>query len=305
MKMKWSNEARVGLAVLLAAVILIGGITVLRGVDLRSKQYSLRVFYPNVKGLRTGDVVTVGGLSIGRVESMSLAGRKICVELSIQTKVRLPRDSRVTLKSETIMGGKFIEIAPGTDQAMLADGDSLDGVYEADLSQLTATLSPISTDVLGILENVNTTFDEPTRLRIQTIVSDLARSSARLQEVIGAGGDKAEIAIADVGQCARDLARFARTLDSMALRQNGNVDTSMTSLRHVSLSLESVSAKLDGIAGSLADVLTKVRNGEGTIGKLLYEERLYDDLDSLSCNMNRLAIDIRENPHRYVNVSLF
>ncbi len=303
--MKWSNEARIGLVVLMAAVILIGGIVILRGVDLRSKQYALRVFYPNVKGLKTGDVVTVGGLAIGRVEAMSLASRRICVELTIQTNVRLPRDSRVTLKSETIMGGKFIEISPGAEDNVLADGDSLDGVYEADLSQLTATLSPISSNVLGILENVNTTFDEPTRIRIQDIVADLARSSARLQGVIGAGGDKAERAISDLSQCARDLAGFAKTMDSMAVRQNDNVDTSMTSLRHVSVNLERVSTKLDLIADDLSDVLAKVHRGEGTLGKLVHEERLYNNLDSLSCNVNRLAIDIRENPGRYVKVSLF
>jgi phospholipid/cholesterol/gamma-HCH transport system substrate-binding protein len=303
--MKWSNEAKIGLAVLMAAVILIGGIVVLRGVDLRSKQYALRVFYPNVNGLKAGDVVTVGGLAIGRVESMSLAGRRICVELTIQTKVRLPRDSHVTLKSETIMGGKFIEISPGSEDFMLADGDSLDGIYEADLSQLTATLSPISSNVLGILENVNSTFDEPTRMRIQAIIEDLARSSARLQKVIGVGGEKAEQGISDFAQSARDLARFARAMDTIAARQTGNIDTSMTSMRQVSLNLERVSAKLEIIAEDLGEVLTKVRKGEGTIGKLVHEERLYNDLDSLSCNVNRLAIDIRENPDRYVKVSLF
>ncbi|HTR99502.1 MAG TPA: MlaD family protein, partial [Bacteroidota bacterium] len=186
--MKWSNEARIGIGVLAAAVIFIAGVVYLRGIDLRSKQYELKVFYRNVNGLKEGDVVSVAGLAIGRVESMSLAGRGINVLLSIQTKVHLPRDSKAILKSESIMGGKFIEIAPGTDQGMLANGDSLGGLYEADLSELTATLSPITSNVLGILENVNSTFDQPTRQRIQRIVAELEQSSGRLEEVIRAGG---------------------------------------------------------------------------------------------------------------------
>jgi phospholipid/cholesterol/gamma-HCH transport system substrate-binding protein len=303
--MKWSNEARIGISVLMAAAILIVGIIYLRGIDLRSKQYSLRLLYTNVNGLNTGDVVTVGGLAIGRVESMTLDGRKILVDLSIQTKVRLPRDSHATLKSETIMGGKYIAITPGADTAMLANGDTLQGDYEADLSELTATLSPISANVLGILENVNSTFDDTTRRHIQTTVSHLAHSAARLQSAVSVGGERAEKALAEFGAFSRDLARFARELDTLAVNQRQNLDTGITSLSHTSVNLERVSLKLDRIAGDLAEVVSSVRKGEGTLGKLVWDDKLYNDLDALARNLNVLVKDIHDNPDRYVSISLF
>jgi len=303
--MKWSNEARIGIAVLMAAAILIVGIIYLRGIDLRSKQYSLRLLYTNVNGLNTGDVVTVGGLAIGRVESMALDGRKILVDLSIQTNVRLPRDSRATLKSETIMGGKYIAISPGTDTTMLANGDTLRGEYEADLSELTATLSPISANVLGILQNVNATFNDTTRNHIQATVSSLAHSAARLQSAISVGGDRAEVALGELSTFARDLARFAKVLDTLATAQKGNLDTGISSFSRASVNLERASLKLDVIADDLGAVVAGVRRGEGTVGKLVRDERLYNDLDSLAQNLNRLAVDIHDNPDRYVRVSLF
>jgi phospholipid/cholesterol/gamma-HCH transport system substrate-binding protein len=291
--------------VLSAAVIFIAGVVYLRGIDLRSKQYALKVLYRNVNGLKEGDVVTVAGLAIGRVETMALAGRAIGVNLSIQTKVHLPRDSKAILKSETIMGGKFIEIAPGGDSLMLQNGDSLSGLYEADLSELTATLSPISSNVLGILENVNSTFDEATRQRIQEIVADLGRSSARLDEVIRIGSKQARESFAEFSTFSRDLSRFARTLDTIAVSQHGNLDSGIASFRSVAANLDRVSAKLDYTAESLNAVLGKIRNGEGTLGKLVQEERLYNHIDSLSVNLNLLVKDFRENPERYVRVSLF
>jgi len=303
--MKWSNEARIGVGVLAAAVIFIAGIVYLRGIDLRSKQYALTVFYRNVNGLKEGDVVTVAGLSIGRVGSMTMVGRGIGVSLSIQTKVHLPKDSKAILKSETIMGGKFIEIAPGVDTLMLANGDSLAGMYEADLSELTATLSPITSNVLGILENVNSTFDEPTRKRIQKIVFDLERSSTRLDEVIHAGGKSADASFADVSAFSRDLARFARTLDTIAVAERLNIDTSVTSFAQWSRNMERVSMKLETTTESLNSVLAKIKNGEGTLGKLVQDERLYNHMDSLSMNLNLLVKDLRENPQRYVKLSLF
>ncbi len=303
--MKWSNEARIGVGVLAAAVIFIAGIVYLRGIDLRSKQYALTVFYRNVNGLKEGDVVTVAGLSIGRVGSMTMVGRGIGVSLSIQTKVHLPKDSKAILKSETIMGGKFIEIAPGVDTLMLANGDSLAGMYEADLSELTATLSPITSNVLGILENVNSTFDEPTRKRIQKIVFELERSSTRLDEVIHAGGKSADASFADVSAFSRDLARFARTLDTIAVAERLNIDTSVTSFAQWSRNMERVSMKLETTTESINSVLAKIKNGEGTLGKLVQDERLYNHMDSLSMNLNLLVKDLRENPQRYVRLSLF
>jgi phospholipid/cholesterol/gamma-HCH transport system substrate-binding protein len=303
--MKWSNEARIGVGVLAAAVIFIVGVVYLRGIDLRSKQYALKVFYRNVNGLKDGDVVTVAGLAIGRVESMSMIGRAIGVNLSIQTKVHLPKDSKAILKSETIMGGKFIEIAPGTDTLMLANGDSLAGLYEADLSELTATLSPISSNVLGILENVNSTFDEPTRKRIQKIVFDLEVSSTQLSEVIRAGGKSADASFAEVSAFSRDLSRFARTLDTIAAAERWNIDTSVTSFAQWSRNMDRVSLKLETATESLNGVLGRIQHGEGTLGKLVKDDRLYDHMDSLSMNLNLLVKDLRENPGRYVRLSLF
>jgi phospholipid/cholesterol/gamma-HCH transport system substrate-binding protein len=303
--MNWSNEAKIGITVLTAVAILLVGIILLRGIDLRSKQYSLRLLYSNVNGLNTGDVVTVAGLAIGHVESMTLVGRKIEVGLSIQTRVRLPRDSRATLKSETIMGGKFIAISPGGDSVMLANGDTLGGDYEADLSELTATLSPISANVLGILQNVNSTFNDTTRSHIQATVSNLAHSAARLQSAISVGGDRAESALREFATFSRDLSRFARVLDTLAMNQQQNIQTGITSFSRTSVNLERVSLKFDVIANDLGDLLSGVRRGEGTVGKFFRDEKLYNNLDSLALNLNKLVTDIHNNPDRYVRVSVF
>ncbi|MEW6510666.1 MAG: MlaD family protein [Bacteroidota bacterium] len=303
--MKLSNEARIGIAVFAAAIIFVVGVIYLRGIDLRSKQYALTVFYDNVNGLKDGDIVTVSGLAIGRVEGMSLAGRRIAVDLSIQTNVHIPRDSRAVLKSETIMGGKFIEITPGADSLLLRNGDTLTGSYEAALSELTATLAPISSNVLGILENVNTTFDEATRRRIQEIVQDLARSAARLNQVVQSGGLSADRAFTDFSVFSHDLARFARTLDTLALTQRGNLDTGITTFRSVAQKLDRVSERLEYTTESLNLVLGKIRKGEGTLGKLVHEEKLYNDVDSLAVTLEALIHDLRTNPERYVRISLF
>jgi phospholipid/cholesterol/gamma-HCH transport system substrate-binding protein len=303
--MKWNNEARIGIVVFAAIVIFIGGVIFLRGIDLRSKQYSLNVFYSRVNGLRTGDRVTVAGLTIGSVETMALVEGKIQVKLSVQTKAQLPHDSKAVIKSETIMGGKFIEITPGKSQTYLKNSDTLSGEYEADLSELTATLSPISTNILGILAGVDSTFNELTRKRIREMILNLGQTSTYLQKTVNTEGSHLNLALADYDSLALTLTKFANTLDTIASGQRNNIESSVVDLRSMASNLHRVSARLTRAGESLDTILSTVKAGKGTMGKLVQDEKLYNDLDTLAVNLNALAKDIRENPKRYFNMSIF
>ncbi len=303
--MKLSNEARLGIAVVGATILFFAGVIFLRGIDLRTKEYSITIHYNNVNGLQEGSPIMVAGLRIGQVESMTLAGAGVAVNVSIQRKVQLPRDSKATIKSESIMGGKFIEISPGLQPKMLQNGDSIVGMYEADLTELTATLSPISSNVLGILENVNATFDEQTRRRIKDIVADVNRSTGELDRLVLAEGVRLDSAMKRFELFTASLTRMASALDTIAVNNRPDIDSSLASIHRTTRNVEVLSRNLKSTSASLELVLGKMKNGEGTLGKLVNDESLYIHLDSLSVNMNALAKDLRENPGRYVKLSLF
>ena len=265
----------------------------------------LTILYSNVNGLQEGNPITVAGLAVGKVADLKLIGNAIAVTVQIQNKVQFPIDSKAFIKSSSLMGGKLIAITPGVATAMLKNGDTLSGSYEADLTELTSTLAPISSNVLGILERVNTTFDEKTRHNIQNILSDVNTSSAELEHIIHAEGERLDYAIGNFGNFSSNLSRFAVNLDSIALSQRTNLDTSMASIRLVAENLHQASENLKSTTQSLDIVLNKIQKGQGTLGKLVHEEKLYDDVDSLACNLNLLVKDLRENPGKYVKVSVF
>ncbi len=303
--MKLSNEARIGLAVFGAIIVFVGGVMFLRGINLQTREYSLTVLYRNVNGLKEGDPITVAGLRIGQVESMTLSGTAIAANISIQRKIQLPRDSKPIIKSESIMGGKYIEITPGVQKEMLRNRDTVQGAYEADLTELTATLAPISSNVLGILENVNSTFDEKTRTSIKNIVADINRSSSELQQLIHAEAKRVDRAIGNFSAMSDNLSHFAVNLDTIALSQRTNLDSSMVTIRRITATLDKVSSDLQTTTRALNVVVGKMESGQGTLGKLVHDEGLYDHLDSLSVNLNDLVKDLKENPHRYVRITLF
>ncbi len=303
--MTLSNEAKIGIAVFLAVIILVGGIIFLKGIDFRSKDYRLTLFYENVNGLTEGSPITIAGLNIGKVQDMRLAGNIIAVGVSIDNTVNISKDSKAFIKSASIMGGKQIAIAPGISPEILKDGDTLTGGYEADLTELTSTLSPISTNVLGILERVNTTFDNPTRRNIQSILLELNRAAKDLQLIIQQQGGHLDYAVGNFSTFSEDMSRFAKRLDTIAVSQKGNIDEGVKSIRSTAKTMEEASGRFKEASTSIDNVFKKMERGEGTLGKMMHDERLYDHLDSLVLNINELVKDLKANPKKYVSVSVF
>ena len=303
--MKLSNEVKLGMAIFAAVIVFVGGIIYLRGVDFQKREYTLTILYNNVNGLQEGNPITIAGLAVGKVEELKLIGTAISVKVQIQNKVQFPVDSKAYIKSSSLMGGKLIAITPGIESEVLHNGDTLTGSYEADLTELTSTLAPISSNVLGILERVNTTFDEKTRHNIQSILSDVNRSSAELERIIHDEGQRLDFAIGNFASFSSNLSKFAINLDSIALSQRTNLDTSMATIRIVTYNLQQASQNLKSTTQSLDVVLGKIEKGHGTLGKLVHEEKLYNDIDSLASNLNLLVKDLRENPGKYVKVSVF
>lgn len=303
--MKMSNETKIGIVVFLAAIIFVSGVIYLKGIDFRSKDYTLTIFYDNVNGLTQGSPITIAGLNIGKVEEMRLAGNVIAVDVAIQNKVRISRDSKAYIKSSSIMGGKQIAITPGVSPEILKDGDTLTGAYEADLTELTSTLSPISTNVLGILERVNTTFDEQTRRNIQITLFEFSRAARELQQLVRQQGGNIDTAVGNFSEFSEGLTVFARHLDTLAVTQRGNIEEGVNSIRVTAKTMEEAAKRFRDASQAIEAVFKKVEQGEGSLGKLMHDEKLYLHLDSLAINLNDLVKDIKSNPKKYVSVSVF
>jgi phospholipid/cholesterol/gamma-HCH transport system substrate-binding protein len=303
--MKLSNEAKVGMAVFVAVIIFFAGIMYLRGVEFGKTEYTLTILYENVGGLRPGSPIQVAGYTVGKVEDMQLHGAGIAVQASIERGVQLPNDSQALIKSASIMGGKYIAITPGSSPQALANGDTLRGTYQPDLTELTSTLAPISSNVLGILQNVNHTFDEKTRRGLQNIVADVDKATSELEQIIRSQGGKIDYVVGNLTTMSENLARFSTGLDNMAVSQRSKLDSSLAIVKMIAANLQTASEELKSTTRSLDAVAQRIEMGEGTIGLLSRDPRLYNNLDSLAANLNSLVVDLKENPTRYVRLSLF
>lgn len=310
--MKTSNEVKLGITIFVAVIVLVSGIVYLRGIDFQKNDYTLNFVYDNVNGLAEGSEITIAGFKVGKVEKFDLYKNGVTVRVAIEKNIKFSDDSKAYIKSSSIMGGKIIAVTPGVSGKMLNDGDTLVGAYEADLTELTSTLAPISSNVLGILERVNTTFDAPTQKAIQNILKDLNRSSSELERVIKSNGNELDIAISNFAKFTNSLSNTGFTLDSLTKNERSNLAATLSSAKRVASELEKSSLTLNTTVNNLNNstktidvILNRLEKGEGTLGKLSKDANLYNDLDSTVNSLNRLLKDIKANPSRYINIKAF
>lgn len=291
-----NREIQVGVVVVAAIIILIGGLMFFKRVSLDTDMTLYAVDFPAVEGLRQGDRVQVRGIRVGAVQDFEILPGKVRVHLEIEDWVELHDDAEVVLVLKGIVGEVLVDIEPGTGPvvepghvfagrnaaSMLALGDKVN----ASLDQLAA----LSEEVRGFVGE----------LRGQGLVTGTLASAERT--ILQAEGTIAENR-ESLREVTRNLASLTATLD--AALGDGKLDTTMTSVRTAADGLGNTLAALDSTNQQLSAVLARLEAGEGTAGKLLTDPTLYARADSAMQSLHRLSDQLRRNPKSMLKMSLF
>lgn len=288
------REIRVGLFVLIGAVMVVIALFTLTDVTAMRNRYMVTTVVPDASGIRRGDPVQMRGVNIGRVRGFDISASGVAVKLELQKEYPVPVDSRVELSSGGLLGGTVAEVLPGTSNQVLRAGGALPGTSGAPgIMDTAGDLGARADDVL---------------LRVQSVLSE---------QTVGA-----------VGSSAVELQRMLTELSALAAQQRVELATLTSSLRRSAAGVENAATapelaasirRLDGMtqqldatigslnrtSGSLETVIARMERGEGTLGKLSRDEELYTNLNEAALNLNMLAADIRQNPRRYINVRIF
>ena len=275
------TETKVGLVIIVAFLVLLLGDMFLRGVSVGKEGYVLKTRLRNVAGLMQGNRVTVMGMEVGRVGKMSLQGEEVVVLLRIDSDLQLPLDSMARVRSSGLFGGKEVAIEPGQSFETLKNGDYIPGVYESPLSALTSTVGPIGEDLMVLLERLRSTINQETQGNIRESLSDLRDFTRKLKE----NGETLDTILVHLEKLSSGL-------------KVEDIEATLSSLREATKDLAQVVSSWEAIAG-------RMEEGKGTLGKLSQDEALYENLKSLSQDLDSLVRDIQQNPKRYFKFSIF
>lgn len=287
-------ELWIGLVTIISVALLFWGYFWLTGQPLGERGYTVNAIFPHTEGLQRGDIVQVSGVEVGVVRSVELeAPDSILVRIWIQRSLRLPRDSRALLESAGVFGDKILVIEPGASTDLLESGDTL---RTGEVAGLTEMAADISHRVQAVLGQVDRLLADSTIEQAHGGVAALEGSLRELESLLRENGD-------EFRTLSRSLANTARSLEEQVGK--ADVEQAIDDVEATAARLQETADVLKSSAESLASVADKIDRGDGTIGRLINDPGLYEDLQAAIRSINSLTQDIQQNPGRYIKLSIF
>jgi phospholipid/cholesterol/gamma-HCH transport system substrate-binding protein len=309
MKFRMNNETKIGLLAVVAIGLLVLGFNFLKGRDLFDKSRKLHTVFRSVSGLSTSNPVTINGLQVGTVYSMVEKNAdldSIVVTLNFTKEINIPVNS-IAYINKDLLGTASLDIALGNSNQFVKNGDTLNTkVNTGIMDEVKASLNPALNNVNGtlksldsVIEAVGVIFDPSTKNNIQKIITNLTVSSASLQGLLNTQTGALAKTLNNMNKVTGNLAAQDITIN----RTLSNLDTATG--KFANLKLDETLATLNKTVNELNAAVTKVNSPDGSIGLLLNDKKLYQNLENTSRSLNILLDDLRVNPKRYVTISIF
>lgn len=326
--MKISNETKVGLLTLAAIAILVLGYNFLKGKNLFSSSSTYYVKFDRVDGLLPSNDVLLRGAKIGIVDDIYLAetlSEHLLVTLSLEAGKKIPTNAEIRVASIDFLGTVAVQVVlPPLKTAedyrnitYVEPGDTLMGVYVPPITEaITEQMQPIiekSETMVKTLDSTLLSFNEILRSEeVRASVSNVASSIANIQ---GALQNVEELVVNLNDFTSKDLKTLGRifdNLDDITEKLGGSTSDINGILKNVNELTENfartdVAATVESLESTLNEVnelMDQIANGDGTISKVLKDDGLYNNLEQASKDLDRLLVDFREDPKRYIGLSL-
>lgn len=301
--MKITREIKAAILVIASILLFIWGYIFLQGRDLLSSYRTFYVQYDNVEGLPSSAPVTINGLVVGRIMGIALipSTGKLRVEIQVKDDFPISKSSTIDIYEPGLIGGKQIQIVPNLqDPIMAVTGDFFKGRNVPGLTSLVGEkLTPLQEKIEKVAEDFDLLL-----ININDILDE--KSKANLRE-----------SIANLNDVTSEFKKTGNSVNQILDKNQANINKSLTNLSKTSANFAKISdtlskAKIGQAIKSLEQslkgvdrIITNLEQGKGTMGKLLTDDQLYKNLNQTSSELELLLQDLRLNPTRYINVSLF
>ena len=291
------REARLGVFViggLLSFVIVLFMLT--SPASLRGR-YMINTIVNDAGGVRRGDPIQMRGVNIGRVNHFEmLQDGNVSMRLEIEGEWLIPTGSNSKLAAAGMFGGRTVEVIPTFAETFHAPGDTIPG-EGGGAGGILGSMDELSGQAGTVLTQIETLLSEQTIGSVQGSARELETLLSSMSEVINEQRGELSGLTATLRRSAEGLEDAAAAGPDVA-RAIARADSIMTTLNQTSVSL-------DVTIASLRSILDKVDRGEGTLGKLVHATPLYDNMNASAVTLADLLTDLRENPNKYISLSIF
>jgi phospholipid/cholesterol/gamma-HCH transport system substrate-binding protein len=315
---KISKEFKIGIVVVLAIAAFIWGLNFLKGSNLFSHKYYLYAVYPKIDGLIEANPLLVNGYKIGQVNKISLVqkngGYQVLVKFLLTEDVQIPKGSVAKAVSSDLLGSKAVELVYSTNSDLMNSGDTLKSEVEESLkasvdkriAPLQAKAENLISSIDSVMTVVNSVLNKKTRDNldksfesVRKAILSLEQTAYKLDDLIGSEKVKISSILSHLNGITANLDKNGQKIDNI-LTNFSNLSDTLAKAQ-----LKDAIANADKSLIELNTLLSKINQGQGTLGKLAKNDSLYTNLNKSSEDLDKLLKDLRVNPERYIHFSVF
>lgn len=299
------KELKIGIFAVTVLAVSFFVLNYLRGEDIFNREAEYVSSYSNVEGLVASAPVYIKGYKAGKVTDViyEASEDRFYVTCSVSKQFAVPADSKMMIYSVDIMGGKGVRLDLGDAVEMAADGDTLASGFEAGLMDgLSSEIGPLlskvgmAVDSLSVtISGVNGILTEKNRSRISNSLANLEHTLANVKDIS-----------ANIDGKSEQIDVFIDNLAALSTQLGALVAKADSTMAGASKFIGSVNeADIAGTVESLKRLVDNISNPEGSVGRLLTEDDVYNSVDSLLSDIDVLISKIKENPKKYLKISVF
>ncbi len=315
--MKIAREIKVGFLFLASLALLIWGYNYLKGKNLFSNERIFYAVYTEIDGLTQANDISIHGFKVGQVQDVyfdkSHTG-EIIVELAITDDYPIPRNSVARIFSSGLMGSKEISIILGDQTEFAQSGDTLladiEGSLKDEVNRQVQPLKRKAEELMGSIDSMvtifQTIFNSGAQANLASSFENIRKTFYNLQHTSSKMDTLIDYESDRLSEIIEHIESISHNLDDNE-ENISNILTNFSSLSD-SLARADVGGTFMNVNRSMTDlqnIIQRINNGDGTVGKLLQNDSLYLHLEKSAADLNRLLEDIKLHPKRYVKFSIF
>ena len=317
MHFKITREFKIGLAFLVTLAAFYWGVNFLKGVDIFSTSRKIYAVYPKINGLMRSNPVTINGLNVGSVSKITFTNdtsKFLVVEMSITHNVPISKNSVAQIYSADLLGSKAVEIILGNSKDFVKNGDTLHSGSKASLEdEVSRQVLPLKMKAEALMGSFDTLLTVFNQVMNEETRDNLIKSFASIRNTI------------------KHLEVTTSSIDTIVTNQKGRMSEIITNIESITHNIKSnnlqitnainnVSKMTDTLAAAnlsktisttqralqnFEQITDKINKGKGSLGMLVNNDSLYNQLEGSSRNLNLLLQDLKAHPKKYVHISVF
>lgn len=298
-----SKELKVGLLTVIGGVILYFGVNFLKGYDFLSSTATYFVVYDKIDGLVPSNPVQINGMSVGKViatEILQNQSSKILVEFDLDKKIKLNTNSVAILKDNGLLGGKMIEIVVNQGQAIKQDDTLKANIDQGLMGMVASKANPLMSSLDTTITSVNQLLAEYKGLssNIKNILNNLESTTGNVNRLMVDNRQRISNITNNLDKLSTSLVETEKSIKPLMSKMNTIAD-SVNAMKLASTMQEARKS-----VENLNEMLNSMKQGE-TLTKLMGNDSVYVNLNKTIADLDKLLVDFREHPKRYVHFSVF